>query len=294
MDFKQAGEKFAYLKAGFEAGIFSESEFKSKLEDLMVRDEQGQWWMIGYETERWYRYDGTNWVQADPPSSASPAAAPVMAPPPSAKTARVQEPIQAPSPAPVTTTPGAPSLKGSAAANPLPRSAPAGNEQKKQPSWWAVLGITLAWYLSVQLTEPLYAGLIGNLLAAAIGGLLTGLVLQWAGLLRSRMSLLWMTLASLPAGLIANTLYISWGLASLLAGAIAGLLSALVLRSEGLRLNALAMFGIIASAALGWWVAWMGYSISGYWTLGGAVGGLVAGLVLVWALRGVSRQAMRI
>lgn len=65
MDFKQAEERFKQLKAQFEAGELTESEFKTQLEELMVQDEQGSWWMIGYETERWYRYDGTDWVQTD-------------------------------------------------------------------------------------------------------------------------------------------------------------------------------------------------------------------------------------
>ena len=66
MDFKQAEERFKDLKSKFEAGSLSENDFKSQLEELMVQDEQGNWWMIGYETEQWYRYDGKVWVQTDP------------------------------------------------------------------------------------------------------------------------------------------------------------------------------------------------------------------------------------
>jgi hypothetical protein len=69
MDFKQAETKFKQLKAQFDSGTLTENAFKAKLEELMIRDERGDWWMIGYETERWYRNDGTNWVQADPPGS---------------------------------------------------------------------------------------------------------------------------------------------------------------------------------------------------------------------------------
>lgn len=45
----------------------TEAEMKARLQDLMVQDEQGNWWVIGYETGRWYRHNGTNWVQEDPP-----------------------------------------------------------------------------------------------------------------------------------------------------------------------------------------------------------------------------------
>lgn len=71
MDFKQAENKFKQLKGQFESGILTETEFKTKLEDLMIQDEQGIWWIIGYETGRWYRHNGKSWVQADLPTKLS-------------------------------------------------------------------------------------------------------------------------------------------------------------------------------------------------------------------------------
>jgi hypothetical protein len=65
MDFKQAEKRFKQLKAQFEARTLTETEFRAQLEELMIQDEQGSWWMIGYETELWYRHNGTNWVQTD-------------------------------------------------------------------------------------------------------------------------------------------------------------------------------------------------------------------------------------
>jgi hypothetical protein len=69
MDFQQAEQRFKKLKNQFKAGILTETEFKTQLEKLMVQDEHKNWWMIGYETELWYRYDGENWVQGDLPNS---------------------------------------------------------------------------------------------------------------------------------------------------------------------------------------------------------------------------------
>ena len=69
MDFKQTEKKFEKLKAEFAAGILSEARFKTQLEELMLQDEQGSWWMIGYETEQWYRHDGKDWVRTDPPGT---------------------------------------------------------------------------------------------------------------------------------------------------------------------------------------------------------------------------------
>jgi hypothetical protein len=71
MDFKQAEKRFEQLKVRFAAGTLSEDEFKAQLKDLMLQDEQGGWWMIGYETEQWYRHDGKDWVRTDPPSNLS-------------------------------------------------------------------------------------------------------------------------------------------------------------------------------------------------------------------------------
>ena len=68
MNFKEAEKRFKQLKTQFTTGSLSEVEFRAQLEKLMVQDGQGNWWIIGYETELWYRHDGTNWVQIDPPN----------------------------------------------------------------------------------------------------------------------------------------------------------------------------------------------------------------------------------
>ena len=67
MDFKQAEERFEALKSKFAEGTLSEADFKAQLEELMIQDEKGGWWMIGYETGQWYRNDGEDWVRAEPP-----------------------------------------------------------------------------------------------------------------------------------------------------------------------------------------------------------------------------------
>ena len=70
MDFSQVAAEFSKLKAQYDAGALTEADFKARLQDLMIQDEQGRWWMIGYETGRWYVHDGENWVQREPPSAA--------------------------------------------------------------------------------------------------------------------------------------------------------------------------------------------------------------------------------
>jgi hypothetical protein len=68
MDFSKVEAEFEKLKGQFAAGALTEAEFKARLQELMLQDEQGDWWMVGYETGEWYRHDGTNWVRDDPRS----------------------------------------------------------------------------------------------------------------------------------------------------------------------------------------------------------------------------------
>jgi hypothetical protein len=48
-------------------GLLTEDECKARMRELMVEDSDGNWWMVGYETGEWYRHDGTDWIQANPP-----------------------------------------------------------------------------------------------------------------------------------------------------------------------------------------------------------------------------------
>ena len=66
MNFKQAETQFKLLEAKFAAGTLSKTEFLTQLEKLMVQDDKGSWWVIGNETKQWHRYNGKEWVQANP------------------------------------------------------------------------------------------------------------------------------------------------------------------------------------------------------------------------------------
>jgi hypothetical protein len=66
MDFSQITAEFCRLKAQYEAGGLSETDFRARLQDLMVQDSQGRWWMIGYETGQWYVHNGQAWVRGEP------------------------------------------------------------------------------------------------------------------------------------------------------------------------------------------------------------------------------------
>ena len=65
--FQQAEQEFAELKCHFESGKLTEADVKARLQDLMVQDEQGQWWVIGYESSQWYVRVGEEWIRRDRP-----------------------------------------------------------------------------------------------------------------------------------------------------------------------------------------------------------------------------------
>lgn len=70
--FVRVEQEVARLRQDMVAGRLTEEQFKARLKELMVRDEQGTWWMVGAETGNWYRHDATNWVQAIPPGHTAP------------------------------------------------------------------------------------------------------------------------------------------------------------------------------------------------------------------------------
>jgi len=70
MGFKEAEERFYELKGRLDAGAISQEEFKAQLEGLKVQDSQARYWMIGVQSGKWYLYDGTRWVRAEPPGEA--------------------------------------------------------------------------------------------------------------------------------------------------------------------------------------------------------------------------------
>ncbi len=65
--FRKVEEEFRKLKSNLSKGIIGREEFKKKAEELMIKDEEGRYWMLGIQSGKWYYYDGTQWVQSTPP-----------------------------------------------------------------------------------------------------------------------------------------------------------------------------------------------------------------------------------
>jgi len=65
--FSKVEAQVASLEKQFDAGRLSEEKFNAQLNNLMVEDDKGDWWMIGTKSDAWFRFDGQNWVQSTPP-----------------------------------------------------------------------------------------------------------------------------------------------------------------------------------------------------------------------------------
>jgi hypothetical protein len=56
--FKNAEKEFKQLRDEFNRKSLSEPDFKKKLKELRLQDEQGHFWTIGAQTGKWYCFDG--------------------------------------------------------------------------------------------------------------------------------------------------------------------------------------------------------------------------------------------
>jgi len=65
-DFAQAEERFNQLHAAYRAGKLDDQAYESELRKLVLQDASGGYWMLGAESGDWYRFDGQEWVAADP------------------------------------------------------------------------------------------------------------------------------------------------------------------------------------------------------------------------------------
>lgn len=63
------------LRRQYENGQISREDLQNELKKAMVLDENRVWWMLGVETEGWYRYENGQWVPGQPPVLAAEAAA---------------------------------------------------------------------------------------------------------------------------------------------------------------------------------------------------------------------------
>jgi hypothetical protein len=70
--FAEAMRRFTALKGRFEKGELDDAAYEAALRELILQDEQGQYWMIGTDSAEWYLYDGVQWIRKDPPLVVAP------------------------------------------------------------------------------------------------------------------------------------------------------------------------------------------------------------------------------
>lgn len=72
MDFQEVDHHYAQLKRQYDAAALSPEEFDARLQQLMVQDQQGRWWIKARETGQWMYHTGSTWVQGTPKPSGVP------------------------------------------------------------------------------------------------------------------------------------------------------------------------------------------------------------------------------
>jgi hypothetical protein len=88
--FQRAEEEFARLRAQYGAGALSAEQFSAAVEAQLV-EHDGATWMLGVSSGKWFRHDGIQWRQTEPPA-ASVAAPPNLAAPSTAPPAAAPQP----------------------------------------------------------------------------------------------------------------------------------------------------------------------------------------------------------
>jgi hypothetical protein len=70
---EQAAEKIRQQVA---AGKLSQEQAKAQMKEMMVQDDAGIWWTVGFETGSWYKFSDDSWVAAQPQRIIAPSPTP--------------------------------------------------------------------------------------------------------------------------------------------------------------------------------------------------------------------------
>ncbi len=65
--FEQVERKVQGLRERYNSGYLTREQLQAELRNLMILGEDGHWWMLGLESNRWYSYDGRDWKEGIPP-----------------------------------------------------------------------------------------------------------------------------------------------------------------------------------------------------------------------------------
>ncbi len=65
--FEEVEAKVKILRERYRKGYLTHDQFQGELRRLMILGENGLWWTMGIDSQKWYYYDGEQWVAATPP-----------------------------------------------------------------------------------------------------------------------------------------------------------------------------------------------------------------------------------
>lgn len=269
MDFAQVESKYKELRREHDAGALTEDEFKAQLEELMIEDEEGKWWIIGYETGNWYYHDGAKWVQSELPKPA-----PVAPLTPVVELQRVRKLFQE---------------RGFLTSILL-----------------TAIGGAISWAIGLGTIGMVIGSFIGGAIGGAIGGLITGLALRRAEPSIQWQQVLVVTIGGAIGLGIAATVSraiglaigwaiglaigwtigwaISWAIGLGTGGAIGGLITGLALRQADPSIQWQQVLIVTIVWAIGWAIGGAIALVSNWLPIGGAIGGAIGGGVTLWQL----------
>jgi membrane peptidoglycan carboxypeptidase len=64
--YRETEDRVGSLRRMMQAGQISQDDFINQLRDLMILDDDQVWWMMGVETDTWYKSENNEWVPAVP------------------------------------------------------------------------------------------------------------------------------------------------------------------------------------------------------------------------------------
>ncbi len=67
INFAEVEKSVSQLTQQFAAGELNEKALEEKLLQLIDVAADGNYWMLGHRTGRWFRYDGQKWMPDNPP-----------------------------------------------------------------------------------------------------------------------------------------------------------------------------------------------------------------------------------
>ncbi len=67
--FRDTEAQVRVLRSRYQAGQISRDQLQEQLKSLMILDDDQVWWMMGVESDNWYRFENSQWIPAQPPVS---------------------------------------------------------------------------------------------------------------------------------------------------------------------------------------------------------------------------------